>query len=115
MLSKHTMKTIQVYDPPMCCSTGICGTDIDPDLVNFAAMLSQLGTHGIKVERFNLGQQPMAFVENPAVKALLDKDGAEALPLIFWDGEVHLKGRYPTKEERPAWFLAALGKAEMSS
>ena len=38
----------------MCCSTGICGTDIDPDLVNFAAMLSQLGTHGIKIERYNL-------------------------------------------------------------
>jgi hypothetical protein len=37
------MKTIQVYDPPMCCSTGICGPNIDPDLVNFAAMLSQLG------------------------------------------------------------------------
>tara|TARA_R110002049_G_scaffold176392_2_gene343599 strand:- start:250 stop:579 length:330 start_codon:yes stop_codon:yes gene_type:complete len=107
------MKTIQVYDPPMCCSTGICGTDIDPDLVNFAAMLSQLGTRGIKVERFNLGQQPMAFVENPVVKALLDKEGTEALPLIFWDGEVHLKGRYPTKDERPAWFRVALGKEEV--
>lgn len=105
------MKTIQVYDPPMCCSTGICGTDIDPDLVNFAAMLAQLGTH-IKVERFNLGQQPLAFVQNPAVKALLDKEGAGVLPVIFWDGEVHLKGRYPTRDERPAWFRAALGKAE---
>jgi alcohol dehydrogenase len=60
------MKTIQVYDPPICCSTGICGTDIDPDLVNFAAMFSQLDTHGIKVKRYNLGQQPMAFVQNPA-------------------------------------------------
>ena len=109
------MKTIQVYDPPMCCSTGICGTDIDPDLVNFAAMLSQLGTHGIKIERYNLGQQPMAFVQNSAVKAFLDKEGAEALPLIFWDGEVHLKGRYPTKEERPGWFRTALGKEEVAS
>jgi Zn-dependent alcohol dehydrogenase len=60
------MTTIQVYDAPMCCSTGICGTDMDPDLVNFAAMFSQLGTHGIKVERYNLGQQPMAFEQNPA-------------------------------------------------
>lgn len=109
------MKTIQVYDPPMCCSTGICGPDIDPDLVNFAAMLSQLGTHGIKVERYNLGQQPMAFVQNPAVKALLDTEGAEVLPLIFWDGEVHLKGRYPTKVERPAWFRAAMGKEEAAA
>lgn len=106
------MKFIQVYDPPMCCSTGICGTGIDPDLVNFAAMLSRLGTHGIRIERYNLGQQPMAFVQNPAVKALLDKEGAAVLPLIFLDGEVHLKGRYPTKEERPVFFRAALGVAE---
>lgn len=106
------MKTIQVYDPPMCCSTGICGTDIDPDLVNFASMLSQLGSRGIKIERYNLAQQPMAFVQNPAVKALLDKEGAAALPLIFWDGEVHLKGRYPTQDERPAFFVAAIEKSE---
>lgn len=109
------MKTIQVYDPAMCCSTGICGTDIDPDLVNFAAMLSQLGTHGIKIERFNLGQQPMAFVENPLVKALLENEGAEVLPVILWDGEVRLKGRYPTKDERPVWFRVALGKEEVAS
>jgi hypothetical protein len=110
------MKTIQVYDPPMCCSTGICGPEVDPDLVNFAAMLSQLGTHGVKSERYNLGQQPMAFAQNPAVKALLETEGTEALPLIFFDGEVHSKGRYPTREERPAFFRAALGKdAEVAS
>ncbi len=101
------MKTIQVYDPAMCCSTGICGTTVDPDLVNFAAMLSQLASRGIAVERYNLGQQPMAFVENHAVKTLLEKEGTKVLPLIFWDGEVRLKGRYPNKDERPSWFLAA--------
>jgi hypothetical protein len=106
------MKTIQVYDPPMCCSTGICGTDINPDLVNFAALLAQLGTHGLKVERFNLGQQPMAFTQNPAVKAVLEKEGPDALPLIFLDGEVYLKGRYPTAAERPIFFHAALGQVE---
>ena len=110
------MKTIQIYDPPMCCSTGICGTDIDPDLVNFAALLSQLGTRGIKIERYNLGQQPMAFVQNAAVKALLDAEKTEALPVIFLDGEVYLKGRYPTKAERVAFFRAALGEeAEVAS
>ena len=96
----------------MCCATGICGTDIDPDLVNFAAMLAQLVTHGVKVERYNLGQQPMAFVENVAVKALLDQEGTEALPLILLDGEVYLKGRYPTAAERPVFFNRALGLAE---
>jgi hypothetical protein len=57
----------------------------------------------------------MAFVQNAAVKALLDREGVEVLPVIFWDGEVRMKGRYPTSEERPAWFRAALEKAEVAS
>ena len=102
-----SMKSLQVYDPPMCCSTGISGTDINPDLVSFGALLTQLGSHGVKVERYNLGQQPMAFVENPTVKLLLEKEGVEGLPLIFWDGEVRMKGRYPDREERSAWLTVA--------
>lgn len=106
------MKTIQVFDPPMCCSTGICGPSIDPDLVNFAALLSQLANMGVKIERQNLGQQPMAFAKNAAVKALLEKEGTTALPVIFIDGEVYLKGRYPNHDERPVFFRAALGIQE---
>lgn len=110
------MKTIQVYDPPMCCSTGLCGNDVDPALVSFAALLTQLSQKGVKVERYNLGQQPMAFVQNPVVKALLDKEGVAALPLILLDGEVYLKGRYPTDAERVTFSHAILGEsAEVSS
>lgn len=101
------MKTIQIYDPAMCCSTGVCGADVDPDLVSFAAMLGQLAQHGVVIERYNLGQQPMAFVRNAAVKALLEAEGTAVLPLMFWDGEVKLKGRYPTQLERVSWFIAA--------
>jgi len=110
------MKTIQVYDPPMCCSTGLCGTEIDPALVRFAALLTQLSQKGIQVERYNLGQQPMAFVQNPAVKSLLDTEGVAVLPLLFVDGEVRLKGRYMTDDEREAMARSALGdKAEVSA
>jgi hypothetical protein len=109
------MKTIQVYDPPMCCPTGICGTDVDADLVSFAALLAQLGQRGIQIERYNLAREPLAFVKNPAVKALLETDGAEALPLIFRDGEVILKGRYPSQAERPDWIRAAAGGEEVAS
>ena len=104
------MKIIQVYDPPMCCSTGLCGTDIDPALVSFAAMLSQLSDKGVKVERYNLGQQPMAFVQNPAVKGLLDSEGMGSLPAIFVDGALHLKGRYFTDEERETLSATVLGE-----
>ncbi|MBL9170296.1 MAG: arsenite efflux transporter metallochaperone ArsD [Verrucomicrobiales bacterium] len=94
------MKTIQVFDPPMCCSTGLCGTVIDPALVSFAALLTELGQKGVKVERYNMGQQPMAFVQNPIVKAMIDQEGTEALPVVLLDGAVYLKGRYLTHEER---------------
>lgn len=101
------MKAIQIYDPPMCCSTGVCGPDIDPALVSFAALLRQLGQAGVTVERFNLGQQPLAFVQNAAVKAALETGGVEVLPLIFWDGAEHSRGRYPSAAERAEWALAA--------
>jgi len=104
------MKTIQVYDPPMCCSTGLCGNEIDPALVSFAALLTQLSQRGVKVERYNLGQQPMAFIQNPAVKTLLDKEGVAVLPRLFVDGEMRLKGRYLTDDERQALSRDALGE-----
>jgi hypothetical protein len=108
------MKTIQVYDPPMCCSTGVCGTGVDPDLANFAAMLSQLSERGVAVERYNLGQRPLAFVQNETVKGLLEKEGADVLPLVFLGGEILFKGRYPNQDERPAFVRAALGKEDAS-
>jgi hypothetical protein len=100
------MKSIQIYDPPMCCSTGVCGPDVDPDLAQFSALLKQLSAGGIAVERYGLGQQPMAFVQNPKVKALLETEGTEALPLIFWDGEIISKGQYPDAAERERWLQA---------
>ena len=101
------MKTIQVYDPPMCCSTGVCGPNIDPILPRFAGFLSQLGSTGVKVERYNLAQQPLAFVQNSSVKALLDQHGTDALPAIFIDGELALKGGYPDADQRTAWMRHA--------
>jgi len=98
----------------MCCSTGLCGNDIDPALVSFAALLKQIAGASVKVERYNLGQQPMAFVLNPAVKSLLDQEGVESLPVIFWDGAVQLKGRYPTDAEREDWLRAATAEGALA-
>lgn len=101
------MKHLQVFDPPMCCSTGVCGPDIDPALPRFAAWLADLERAGVKVERYNLAHQPLPFVQNPAVKALLDSDGMAALPALFIDGRLALKGAYPTAAETAVWFQPA--------
>lgn len=91
----------------MCCSTGVCGPEVDPVLPRVAGMLSQISSQGVEIERFNLAQQPIAFAQNIAVRALLETEGTEALPLIYIDGELELKGRYPDQAERSAWVKRA--------
>src|SRR5574337_827843 len=61
------MKTLEVFDPAMCCSTGVCGVDVDPVLAQFAADLKWVEEHGVTVQRHNLGQEPQAFAVNPEV------------------------------------------------
>ncbi len=97
------MKTIQVFDPALCCSTGICGVDVDQALVSFSADAAWAKQNGAQIERFNLSQQPMAFAENSTVKGFLDRSGAEALPLVLVDGEVAMAGRYPDRGELARW------------
>lgn len=97
------MKTIQVYDPALCCNTGVCGADVDQALVNFSADVDWAKQAGAQIERFNLSQQPLVFAENSLVKSALEKTGENALPLVLGDGEVLLSGRYPTREELGAW------------
>ncbi len=74
---------LEVYDPAMCCSTGVCGPEVDPVLVRFAADLKWLQEQGAEVERFNLSQSPAAFVENEQVKQALTDRGEGALPMVL--------------------------------
>jgi hypothetical protein len=91
------MTTLTMYDPPMCCSTGVCGPAVDPTLPRVAADLDWLKRQGVVVERFNLAQQPQAFVSNPTVTAALRELGNDCLPLILVDGKVVSRGTYPDR------------------
>jgi AhpD family alkylhydroperoxidase len=93
------MTKLEVFDPPMCCSTGVCGPAVDPALARFAADVNWLKTEGVRVERYNLSQQPQAFAGDPAVKAMLEAEGSECLPLILVEGRVASKGSYPPRED----------------
>jgi AhpD family alkylhydroperoxidase len=92
-------KEIAVFDPAMCCATGVCGPNIDPRLVTFAGALKQIAGRGVAVKRYNLAQQPQAFVESAQVKAHLAELGHENLPFIYIDGELEFYGRYPDPVE----------------
>ncbi len=100
-LKPEAEKTVlKIYDPAMCCSSGVCGPSVDPVLTQFAATLKHIEAQPhIRVERYNLGQQPQAFVENASVKSMLGNGGDKELPFIFINDQFWLKGRYPAKTE----------------
>lgn len=97
------MTTVHVFDPAMCCSSGVCGTSVDPRLARFAADLDWLKSQGVAVERFNLSQQPAAFAADSEVKDALESKGEAGLPLVKVNGDVRSIGTYPSREELAAW------------
>ncbi len=96
------MTTIYVYDPPLCCPTGICGPNVDQNLINFAADLDWLKNKGITVERYNLAQQPDKFVESSQVKNAMTLAGDLCLPIILLNGEIVSRNNYPDRSELAA-------------
>ncbi len=94
---------VQVYDPAMCCSTGVCGPSVDPKLAQFAADLDWLANQGAAVERYNLAQQPEAFAANEQVKRALQYDETDCLPLILVNGVIVSKRSYPARTQMAKW------------
>ena len=88
-----------IFDPAMCCSTGVCGPSVDPELLRVAAVLENLKKAGIEVARHNLSSEPQAFVRSEAVASALNEKGVEALPITMVDGNIVRSGSYPTNEE----------------
>lgn len=99
------MKTMEFYEPAMCCSTGLCGVNVDPELLRVAVALEHLKQHDIIVQRYNLSSAPQAFIMNKVVAAQLQAGGMESLPLVVVDGQIVIKKRYPTNTE----FCSLLG------
>lgn len=93
------MKTLTIYDPAMCCSSGVCGPDVDETLVHLAGFLKGLDEKEVRVERYNLSQQPGAYAANPTVTDTLRQKGTEALPLVFVNDKLVCSGTYPSTEE----------------
>lgn len=93
------MKRLAVFDPAMCCSTGVRGPNVDPVLVRFAADVKWLQEQGVEVQRFNLSQSPAAFVENEQVKRALTEKDETALPFLLVDGQVLASGHYRERSQ----------------
>lgn len=96
------MPTLRVFDPPMCCSTGVCGVNVDPQLTQLVSDLNFLKQQGVTVERYNLKDHVKTFTENPQVLSEMGPEN-EFLPIFMLDGKIVCKGAYPTREQLAKW------------
>lgn len=97
------MKNIEIFDPAMCCSTGVCGPSIDPELLRVATVINSLKEKGIIIKRHGLSSEPQDFISNKVISEILQKEGADILPVTLADGEIVKTKSYPTNEEFSEW------------
>lgn len=97
------MRKIEIFDPAMCCPTGLCGTNINPESMRIAVVIETLKKQGIIGTRHNLRDEPQVYVSNKTINEFLHKHGADALPITLVDGEVAVSQTYPTTQQMSEW------------
>lgn len=90
---------VEIYDPPMCCPTGICSPVVDPALMKMNDAVLALKKQGVTVERYNLRSDFAAVKERIHVMGVIHKEGVKSLPLTIIRDSIFKKGEYPTYEE----------------
>ena len=89
-------KKIEIFDPPMCCPTGLCGPVLDQTLLDVSEMIFALQSKGVVVKRYQMASDPNAFLNNEGVMRLVRERQISALPIIVVNGNVIKSGSYPS-------------------
>ena len=103
------MTRIQVFDKPLCCSSGVCGPDVDPALVTFSADLQWLERQGVQVQRINPAHQPTLFAASELVREELKRHGNACLPVVVVNDAVVSRGVFPSRTQLAGWTGITLG------
>ncbi len=93
------MKKMIIYEPAMCCQSGVCGPAVDPELLRVSTVINNLKNKGVSVERYNLSSNPQVFVDHKVINEILMKEGVESFPVVVVDDQVVKTKAYPTNEE----------------
>jgi len=86
---------VEIFDPPLCCPTGLCGPALDQTLLDVNEMILRLQDEGVVVERYQMTSHPQAFLNNDAVMRLIREQEMAALPITVVSGEIIKVGVYP--------------------
>lgn len=92
---------IEFYEPPMCCSTGICGPSVDERLIRLKENIDTLKNkyEDLEIYRYMISQQPLKFRVNREVYSIVSEQGKKSLPIAAINGKVFKVGDYPSLEE----------------
>ena len=97
--TREKIVKIKIFDPPLCCPTGICGPTVDQTLNDVNEMIAFLQKEGIQVERYQMTSHPHSFLNNTEVMKLVQEKQMAALPITVIYNQVIKTGSYPTIEE----------------
>jgi hypothetical protein len=86
---------VEIFDPPMCCPTGLCGPTLDQTLLDVDEMVLELQAEGHRVKRYLMTSHPQAFLHNAEVMALVRERQSDALPITVVRSRVIKVGAYP--------------------
>ena len=90
---------VELFDPPMCCPTGLCGPTLDETLLDVSDMILAFQAEGIGVARYQMTSHPNAFLANADVMRLVREKQMAALPITLVRGQVIKIGAYPVLAE----------------
>ena len=92
---------IEIFEPTMCCSSGICGPSVDENLVKISENIEILKSEfeGLVVERYQPQTHAIKFMANMEVGRLIRESGQKILPITVIDGKVIKTGEYPALDE----------------
>lgn len=90
---------VEIFDPPMCCPTGLCGPTLDQTLLDVGDMILTLQAGGLRVERYQMTSHPQKFINNADVMRLVREQQMAALPITAVRGQIIKVGAYPTLNE----------------
>lgn len=98
------MTKVEIFDPAMCCSTGVCGPSVDPELTRVASAVYSLEKRGFDIKRYQLTGDPDKFAESDEITRIFQEKGPYALPVVLVNDKAVRVGSYPTNEELAEWF-----------
>lgn len=86
---------VEIFDPPMCCPTGVCGPTVDQTLLDLNETIQRLQQEGYQVARYQMTAHPQTFLGNAEVMRLVREKEMAALPIVVVRGEIIAEGKYP--------------------